>query len=118
MGLKDQSAALRWVKNNIAAFGGNPNSVTITGTSAGGASTHYHFLSQWSVGECHICVLAVCQHCNFQNNAQSYIKLGRKLHQHFYTSNTFVSLSQSIKYLYNHYISMVYLKLHSQFGLL
>ncbi|KDR06604.1 venom carboxylesterase-6-like [Zootermopsis nevadensis] len=50
MGLKDQSAALRWVKNNIAAFGGNPNSVTITGTSAGGASAHYHFLSEWSKG--------------------------------------------------------------------
>jgi len=50
MGLKDQSAALCWVRNNIAAFGGNPNSVTICGTSAGGASTQYHYLSQWSSG--------------------------------------------------------------------
>ncbi|CAG2055676.1 unnamed protein product, partial [Timema podura] len=48
LGLKDQVTALRWVRDNIEAFGGNPNSVTIFGQSAGSSCVHYHILSKMS----------------------------------------------------------------------
>jgi carboxylesterase type B len=48
--MKDQVATLRWVKQNIAAFGGNPDSITIAGYSVGGASVWMHMISPMSRG--------------------------------------------------------------------
>ncbi|XP_075211790.1 venom carboxylesterase-6-like [Lycorma delicatula] len=52
-GLKDQILAMKWIQENIASYGGNPDSVTIFGVCAGGSSTHYHTLSQQSKGLFH-----------------------------------------------------------------
>ncbi|XP_014357083.2 esterase B1 [Papilio machaon] len=49
-GMKDQVAALRWVNENIANFGGDPNNITIFGHSAGACGVSYHLISPMTKG--------------------------------------------------------------------
>ena len=49
-GFLDQRLALEWVRTHIAAFGGDPNRITIAGSSAGGHSVGLHLVSPGSHG--------------------------------------------------------------------
>ncbi|MDG4857375.1 carboxylesterase family protein, partial [Streptomyces sp. T-3] len=52
-GFLDQQAALRWVKRNAAAFGGDPGNVTLFGESGGGHSTCAHLVAPSSAALFH-----------------------------------------------------------------
>jgi para-nitrobenzyl esterase len=56
-GFMDQLAALKWVQRNIAAFGGDPDQVTIFGESAGGGAVLAHLVSPLSRGLFHRAIL-------------------------------------------------------------
>nr|CAB3230111.1 carboxylesterase 5A-like [Phallusia mammillata] len=53
IGLLDQVLSLEWTRDNIAAFGGDPENVTLLGQSAGAASVHMHITSPLSRGLFH-----------------------------------------------------------------
>lgn len=56
-GLADQQQALRWVRDNIGAFGGDPGRVTIAGESAGAMSVCDHLVAPESEGLFHAAIL-------------------------------------------------------------
>ncbi|KAL5279149.1 CES5A.2 family protein [Megaselia abdita] len=56
-GLKDQVESLRWIKEHISVFGGDPNTVTIFGESAGAASVSYLLESEKSKGLFHRAIM-------------------------------------------------------------
>ncbi|XP_044729692.1 esterase E4-like, partial [Chrysoperla carnea] len=66
-GLKDQVEALRWVKKNIEAFGGDSNKITIFGQGFGAAYVHLHMLSSMSRKLFHRAIMqsgsALCPWC-------------------------------------------------------
>jgi para-nitrobenzyl esterase len=73
LGLADQQTALRWVRDNIRTFGGNPHNVTIMGQSAGGYSVCAHLASPASAGLFHRAIIqsAGCTDDGFRDQGEA-----------------------------------------------
>lgn len=73
-GLKDQLLVFKWVQENIAKFGGDPDNVTVFGESAGSMSAYLHYLSPNSRKYFHrvVCQSGVaCTSSFFQTDASN-----------------------------------------------
>lgn len=83
MGIKDQIMALKWVQNNIASFGGDPNKVTIFGDDAGAASVSIHMMSPESNGLFANAIVmggnVLCDSFNQKNPQEAAVELASRL---------------------------------------
>ncbi len=70
LGLRDQLAALDWVRENIAAFGGDPENITLFGQSAGAMSAEMLTVSPFTAGK--------IRHVIFQSDLGFYADNGKK----------------------------------------
>ncbi|XP_050343443.1 carboxylesterase 4A-like isoform X1 [Nymphalis io] len=87
LALLDQYMSLIWVRENIAAFGGDPNSITLAGHSAGADSVLLHMVSPRSIGLFHRAIIMSPQNIwkaiekdNDHNNSD-IVKLSRGVAQ-------------------------------------
>ncbi|WP_162784578.1 carboxylesterase family protein [Polynucleobacter necessarius] len=72
-GTMDQIAVLKWVKKNIAAFGGDPNNVTIFGESAGGRSVTWLMVSDSARGLFHRAIAESAQQSPLRGLTQKHL---------------------------------------------
>jgi para-nitrobenzyl esterase len=74
-GLMDQQLALRWVQQNIGAFGGNGHRVTIFGESAGGLDVYSQLASHRAAGLFHQAIAESGSYSSFQDYQQTIVSL-------------------------------------------
>ena len=74
-GLMDQQFALKWVRRNIAAFGGDPGQVTIFGESAGGLSVYSQLASPTAAGLFQRAIAESGAYTSFQDYQQLILPL-------------------------------------------
>jgi para-nitrobenzyl esterase len=81
-GLCDQIAALKWIRRNIASFGGNPNCVTIFGESAGAGSVGHLLVSPMAAGLFDRAILqsgsSISKHCHLWVDRPRFPSLERR----------------------------------------
>ncbi|XP_055526824.1 carboxylic ester hydrolase-like [Wyeomyia smithii] len=81
-GFKDQVLALRWIRDHISSFGGNPNAVTLMGYSAGALSTTLHMVSPMSRGLFHRAIVMSASAVSQVKVPTEQIELARKQAAH------------------------------------
>lgn len=101
LGILDQIEALKWIKANISAFGGDPDNITIFGESAGGGSVSILCVSPLAKG---LFAKAIAQSGSpaFTSDSEAYAALARKVKDKTGASNVsdLVNMDyEQIKYL-------------------
>jgi para-nitrobenzyl esterase len=76
-GLMDQQFALKWVRKNIAGFGGDPHRVTIFGESAGGQSVYAQLASPLAAGMFRGAIAESGSYAEFQNYFSNVVTLAQ-----------------------------------------
>ncbi|CAF2850188.1 unnamed protein product [Rotaria sp. Silwood2] len=88
-GFEDQQMAMKWVRDNIRYFGGDPNRVTLQGHSAGGVSVCLHLIAPASQGLFHRAIIE-SGGCDIgQVSLQQMEVIGDDITSHFYYLNFF-----------------------------